>query len=180
MSDITGIRIILTSTLILFLSSNFIYAQQTMSASEIQSVKDEVWQVVEKRNSTWVENDFEGHMAIYHPEFRRWTIRSKILMTKELFASFWDGIKDNEEVIKIDIEKKEMQILMDGTLAIAHYIIHEDYKWLSDTSIVRNGKTLEKGQVIHGKLRFSDIYTKENGQWLYVGGHRDGAMLAED
>jgi len=44
-------------------------------------------------------------------------------MTKDIFASFWDGIKNNEEVIKIDIERKEMQILVSGILPIAHYTI---------------------------------------------------------
>jgi len=119
-----------------------VLAQETNIINEEESIKEQVWKVVEKRNATWTENDFDGHMAIYHPEFRRWSLHSKTLMTKDIFASFWDGIKKNEEVIKIDIERKEMQILQDGNLAIAHYTIDEDFKWIAED------KTNDKGIAI--------------------------------
>lgn len=70
-----------------------VLAQETNKLNEEESIKEEVWKVVEKRNSTWAENDFEGHMSIYHPDFRRWTLHSKVLMTKDIFASFWNDIK---------------------------------------------------------------------------------------
>lgn len=164
--------------LILFSSSHFIVPAQEVKKDEI--IKEEVWKVVENRNRTWVENDFSGHMSIYHPDFRRWTLHSKTLMTKDIFASFWDGIKKNEEVIKIDIERKEMQILDDGNLAIAHYTINEDYKWIGEDKTNDEGISITKGQVFNGKLRFSDIYLKVNNEWLYIGGHRDKAFLKEN
>jgi len=153
------------------------FAQEISSSNEEESIKEEVWKVVEKRNTTWTENDFVGHMAIYHPEFRRWSLHSKTLMTKDIFASFWDGIKRNEEVIKIDIERNEMQILQDGNLAIAHYTINEDFKWVGEDNTDDEGITIHKGQKLKGNLRFSDIYIKEGNKWLYIGGHRDGAYL---
>ena len=157
-----------------------ITGHSTLLAQETNNtLKEEVWEVVEKRNSTWVENDFEGHMSIYHPDFRRWSLRSKTLMTKEIFASFWDGIKKNEKVIKIDVERKEMQIFNDGNLAIAHYTIDEDYQWIGEDRITDEGQTIRKGQVLNGKLRFSDVYVKVDNAWMYVGGHRDGAQLKE-
>ena len=57
------------------------FAQGSNERIDEDSIKEEVWKVVEKRNSTWVENDFEGHMSIYHPDFRRWSLHSKMLMT---------------------------------------------------------------------------------------------------
>ncbi|MEH6535913.1 MAG: nuclear transport factor 2 family protein [Psychroserpens sp.] len=155
-------------------------AQEVNNLNEEESIKEEIWKVVEKRNSTWVENDFKGHMSIYHPDFRRWTLHSKTLMTKDIFASFWDGIKKNEEVIKIDIERKEMQILDDGNLAIAHYTIDEYYKWIEENKTNDEGITIRKGQIMNGKLRFSDIYIKVDNKWLYIGGHRDKAFLKEN
>ncbi len=157
-----------------------IIAQEVIDKNEEQTIKEEVWKVVEKRNKTWVENDFKGHMSIYHPNFRRWTVNSEILMTKEIFASFWDDIKKNEEVIKIDIKRKEMQILDSGNLAIAHYIINETYKWIGESKTNDEGITIRKGQVMNGKLRFSDIYMNVDNKWLYLGGHRDGGNLVED
>ena len=154
-----------------------IFAQETNSSNEEEFIKEEVWAVVEKRNSTWTENDFDGHMAIYHPEFRRWSLHSKTLMTKDIFASFWDGIKKNEEVIKIDIDRNDMQIFQDGKLAIAHYTINEDFKWIAEDKTDDEGVTIRQGQKLKGNLRFSDIYIKEGNRWLYIGGHRDGAYL---
>lgn len=154
-----------------------ILAQESMGAIDQEKIKKEVWEVVKKRNSTWLENDFVGHMAVYHPDFRRWSLHSKTLMTKEIFASFWEGIKKNEKVISIEIERKEMQILDEGRLAIAHYTIDEVYQWIGENKTNDEGKTIVKGQVLNGKLRFSDIYLKVNDQWQYVGGHRDGAFL---
>ena len=157
-----------------------VVAQKAKTLNAEESIKEEVWKVVEKRNSTWKENDFDGHMAIYHPDFRRWTLHSKTLMTKDIFASFWDGIKKNEEVIEIDVERKEMQILEGGNTAIAHYTIHENFKWIGEDQTNAEGLILQNGQVRHGKLRFSDIYLRVDNEWLYIGGHRDKASLIED
>ena len=168
-------KIIVLLFLFLFSSGHFMASAQETNKDAI--IKEEVWKVVEDRNRTWVENDFEGRMAIYHSDFRRWTLHSKTLMTKDIFASFWEDIKKNEEVIKIDIERKEMQILDDGNLAIAHYTINEFYKWIGEDQTDDKGTISQNGQVLKGNLRFSDIYIKADDQWLYLGGHRDGAYL---
>ena len=156
-----------------------VLAQGSHGIRDEEKIKEEVWEVVQKRNTTWLENDFKGHMAIYHPDFRRWSLHSKTLMTKDIFASFWDGIKKNEAVMKIEVERKEMQLLDEGRLAIAHYTIDEIYQWIGESRTNDKGETIKKGQVLNGKLRFSDIYLKVNDQWQYLGGHRDGAFLKE-
>ena len=156
-------------SIVLFITYSTGFAQE--------SIKEEVWEVVEKRNKTWTENDFDGHMAIYHPEFRRWSLHSKTLMTKDIFASFWDSIKKNEETKKITIERQEMQILQNGNLAIAHYTINEDFTWIGSDKIEDEGLKIKKGDKLKGNLRFSDIYIREGNSWLYIGGHRDGAYL---
>ncbi len=163
--------------LIIYPGNVLVLAQESKGTSDEEKIKEEVWEVVRKRNTTWLENDFSGHMDIYHKDFRRWSLHSKTLMTKEIFASFWEGIKKNEAVIKIDIERKEMQLLDEGRLAIAHYTVDEVYQWIGENKSNDKGKTIKKGQVLNGKLRFSDIYLKVNDNWKYVGGHRDGAFL---
>lgn len=70
-----------------------------------------------------------------------------------------------------------MQILNGGHLAIAHYTVYETYKWIGEDKTDNEGKTVQKDQELNGKLRFSDIYIKADDQWLYLGGHRDGAYL---
>ena len=162
---------------VIYIFNTSVVAQESKGTSDEEKLKEEVWEVVKKRNSTWLENDFAGHMSIYHPDFRRWSLHSKTLMTKEIFASFWDGIKKNEAVVKIDIERKEMQLLEEGRLAIAHYTVDEVYQWIGENKTNDQGKTIEKGQLLNGKLRFSDIYLKVNDQLQYFGGHRDGAYL---
>lgn len=42
---------------------NSALSQETNNLNEEASIKEEVWKVVEQRNSTWAENDFKGHMA---------------------------------------------------------------------------------------------------------------------
>lgn len=152
------------------------YGQEPRKIDSIESIKEEVWKVVEKRNITWTENDFEGHMQIYHDDFRRWSLHSNKLLTKDIFESFWMSIKKNEETKKIDIERMEMQILQNGELAIAHYTINEDFTWIGDQK-GNDEETVKKGEKLKGNLRFSDIYIKEGNEWLYIGGHRDGAYL---
>ena len=163
--------------LVLLITNSKGLTQELNESDKIEAIKEDVWKVVEKRNKTWTENDFNGHMSIYHPEFRRWSLHSKTLLTKDIFASFWNNIKKNEETKKIDIERKEMQILQNGNLAIAHYTINEDFIWIGNDKTDDEGSHIKKGEKLLGNLRFSDIYIKEGNKWLYVGGHRDGAYL---
>lgn len=170
-------RIVLLS---IVLCVNFVgFSQEAESLDDMRSLKEEVWKVVEKRNSTWIENDFDGHMEIYHPEFRRWSLHQKTLLTKDIFSSFWDTIKESEESREIEIERQEMQIFHDGNMAIAHYTIHENFTWIGNDMDGDQGESITKGDKLEGDLRFSDIYIKEGNKWLYVGGHRDGAYLEE-
>lgn len=164
-------------SLVVFITCSIGFTQELNNVEEIESIKEDVWKVVEKRNKTWTDNDFNGHMSIYHPEFRRWSLHSKTLLTKNIFASFWDTIKKNEETKKIDIERQEMQILQNGNLAIAHYTINEDFTWIGNDKTDDEGTNIKKGEKLKGNLRFSDIYIKEGDEWFYVGGHRDGAYL---
>ncbi|MEL4455998.1 hypothetical protein [Lutimonas vermicola] len=90
------------------------------------------------------------------------------------------ALKKKEEVINIEIERKKMQILDDGNLAIAHYTIYEEYKWIGENGTKDDGATIQNDQIMNGKLRFSDIYLKVDNKWLYVGGHRDGAFLKDN
>ena len=32
-------------------------------------LEEEIWTVVEKRNATWKDGDFDGHSKICHPDF---------------------------------------------------------------------------------------------------------------
>jgi hypothetical protein len=124
------------------------------------ALEGEIWQAVERRNSTWVDNDFDGHMAIYHSAFRRWSVRGDNLFTKSSFAEFWQRLKRAEDSITIKVVQHTLQWLVPGQAAVAHYRIDESFRI--------------EGELKQGALRFSDIYLLEDGEWRYAGGHRDG------
>lgn len=136
------------------------------SAIKTGALEDEIWAAVKKRNDTWVANDFAGHMALYHPDFRRWAIHGDRILTRESFAGLWKRIKDAETVRSISVLPGQLQWLVPNKAAVAHYRIDEKYE--------RGGK------ILSGSLRFSDIYVLEQGRWLYAGGHRDAMSFAPD
>jgi hypothetical protein len=106
--------------------------------------QESVWRAVLARNTTWLENDFAGHLALYHPEFRRWSLNEPTLMTKAGFAALWNSIKANEEVISLDVDLEEVVFYANSSVAIAHYTTNESWRWIGDDrtngdgSIVRN------------------------------------------
>lgn len=134
-----------------------------------------VWAAVEARNDTWAADDQAGHMAIYHPDFLRWSLGSDGLLTRASFASLWNSIKSNEKVLGLAVIPKEVRFYADGAVAVAHYTIDERYRWIGE-----NTRTRRNGEVYSGNLRFSDVFVLEDGKWLYIGGHRDGMALQQE
>ncbi|MCM8557227.1 serine hydrolase [Sphingomicrobium sediminis] len=130
---------------------------------EAAALEPEIWAQVEKRNATWVSMDFEEHMSVYHPDFQRWALNSPRILDRETFAGLWDAIKADEEALTLEVLPERLQWLVPGQAAVAHYTIDET--WLED------------GKTKRGNLRFSDIFVLHEGQWLYMGGHRDGMAL---
>lgn len=135
-------------------------------AIKAKTLESEIWSTVDARTSTWVTNDFEGHMAIYHPGFRRWAVHGDKLLTKESFVGLWEGFKDAETVRSIEVLPKEIQWLVPYQVAVAHYRIDENFE--------------RDGQEHAGNLRFSDIFVLKKGRWLYAGGHRDAMSFDPD
>lgn len=135
-------------------------------ATKADALEAEIWSAVKVRNDTWVANDFEGHMAVYHPGFRRWAVHGDTVLTQESFAVLWDRFKDAETVRSIEVLPKEIQWLVPNKVAVAHYRIDENFE--------RDG--VERS----GNLRFSDIFVLESGRWLYAGGHRDAMSFDPD
>ncbi|MHC4946849.1 MAG: YybH family protein [Planctomycetota bacterium] len=179
---ITGIRFIASIAgalvFLLLIAAVAVTAQQD-AASERQLREEAVWKAVDVRNATWRENDFEGHMAVYHSDFRRWTLHSPKLMTKPEFAALWNSIKRNEQVISLEVEPEEVVFYAGGDVAIAHDTIHETWKWIGDEKTNGEGRAVRKGDIQSGSLRFSDVFVDVDGNWRYVGGHRDRMALKE-
>ncbi len=163
---------------LLFTAPGAVTAQQD-AAHELTLREEAVWKAVEARNATWRKNDFDGHMAIYHPEFRRWALNSPKLMRKADIAALWNDIKGNEEVISLEVEPEEIVFYAGGEVAIAHYTINETWKWIGDERANGKGRTVRMGDVQSGSLRFSNVFVNVDGGWLYAGGHRDGMRLKE-
>ena len=141
--------------------------------------KKEVWKAVETRFYSWKENDFEAHMSVYHPDWRRWTPDSRILMKKEDFTGLWNTMKDREQVIEMKLEPGEIVFYGNGDIAVAHFISTESYLWIGPEETNARGEAVERGSAHTVSMRWSDVMVKEDGKWLYVGGHRDGGTLPE-
>lgn len=89
-----------------------------------------VWNAVTARNSTWTNDDLDGHMELYHPNFRRWTLRSHKLMDKKDFKKLWFYIKQREKVISLEVIPEELIFYANHSVAVAHYSIDEIYEWI--------------------------------------------------
>lgn len=144
-----------------------------------QSPEEQVWATVDVRNSTWLSDDFDGHMAMYHPDFRRWSVSQPSLMTRDSFADLWSRIKANERVLSLEVLPEELTFAAEGQVAIAHYTIDEQFEWIAEDRIVDGVVERRQGEVTRGNLRFSDVFVFEDCAWLYIGGHRDGMALEQ-
>ena len=142
--------------------------------------KKEVWKAVEKRFYTWKDNDFEAHMSVYHPDWHRWSLDSRKLMKKGDFTSLWNTMKDNEQAIDRRLEPVDIQFYCDGKMAIVHFISTESYLWIGQEETTPAGEVLGRGSAHTSTMRWSDVMVKEDGKWLYVGGHRDGGYLEDE
>lgn len=145
-----------------------------------QEEKEAVWKAVETRFYTWRDNDFEGHMQVYHPEWRRWSLNSRKLMRKDDFTGLWDTMKNDEQVIDMKLEPVEIRFYCNGEMAIAHFISTESFLWTGEARTNDDGEKVERGNVEKVVMRWSDVMVKENGKWLYAGGHRDFGYLPEE
>lgn len=156
--------------------------QATEPASDFNEAdeKKAVWEAVETRFYTWRDNDLEGHMQVYHPDWRRWALNSRQLMKKEDFIGLWDTMKADEQVIDMELEPVEIRFYCNGEMAIAHFISTESLLWTGNARTNNDGGKVERGNVEKVVMRWSDVMVKEDGQWLYVGGHRDFGRLPED
>ena len=170
-----GLGVVALVVFVITACSSVTTHEQATHKSELD--QESVWRAVQARNATWLENDFAGHLALYHPEFRRWTLNGSTLMTKAGFAALWNSIKANEEVISLEVDREEIVFYANRSVAIAHYTINESWRWIGDDRTNGNGSIVRTGDIMSGSLRFSDVWVEEEGVWLYAGGHRDGMAL---
>jgi hypothetical protein len=141
------------------------------SAWAAPSPPEEVWAPVERRNQSWVEGKRDEYLAIHHPDYLRWHLNQPRLDTKADVVAFWDRLHRNETSFSIKVMPERLQFLADGKVAIAHYTVEE---------VVRiepsdGPKSQKQPETV--RFRFSDVYERRNGAWLYVGGHRDWSSL---
>lgn len=154
--------------LFIFLISchNFLFSQTTK-----EDLEEELWNVVENRNFTWKDGDFEGHSIICHPDFMRWIPASDELLTIENLRSFWDSSKIDIKILKLDVKRKAMQLFNQNNLAVAHYTIYEEIEYTGEDYKDENYE-IKKGEIFKEIWRFSDYFVKEGNKWLYIGGNK--------
>lgn len=140
---------------------------------------DGVWSVVEARNAAWVANDRDAFMATVHPDYARWNRREPRLELYDDVSGFWEGVREHETSVSIDVIPERVQFLADGKAAIAHYTIEEVVEYVGEPFTQRGPKRFAPGERAAYRIRFSDVYELRGGKWLYVGGHRDGPSLPD-
>jgi ketosteroid isomerase-like protein len=133
----------------------------------------EVWRTVEARTDAWVQNDYEAYLALHHERWRRFSMITSELLSKDDVARFWKGMKDSEKTHSIELTPIAVEVYADGTAAIAHYVMLEMVEWTAETQRRASGRLMEKGRKYRVPARFSDVYVKEDDRWLYAGGYRD-------
>ena len=157
----------LTSLFILLISCSSLLFSQNF----IKELEEEIWIVVEKRNSTWKDADFEGHTEICHPNFKRWISDSDEFLTTNNLREFWDSSKEDIKILKLDVKRKTIQFFNQEKLAVAHYEIYEEIEYIGEDYIEENYE-IKKGEIFKEVWRFSDYYVKEGLEWLYIGGNK--------
>ncbi len=154
--------------LLLFLSCFFACEES------LENIENDVWRVVERRNSTWKENDVENQMKIFHPQFRRWSYNEEKLFTKNSFADNWQSTQDrNIKIHEIKVNRKELQFFNNNKLAAAHYSILETLEWVGEDYDSADF-SISTGELIEEIYTISDYYVKSNSDWLYIGGSVNG------
>jgi ketosteroid isomerase-like protein len=133
----------------------------------------EVWRTVEARTDAWVRNDYEAYLSLHHERWRRFSMIKSELTSKDDVARFWKAMKVSEKVHSIELTPIAVEVYAGGSVAIAHYVMMETLEWTAETQRRASGRLMEKGRVYRVPARFSDVYVKEDGRWLYVGGYRD-------
>ena len=133
----------------------------------------EVWRTVETRIDAWARNDYETYLSLHHERWRRFSIVTSELTSRDDVARFWRGMKDSEKVHAIELTPIAVEVYAGGSAAIAHYTIVETLEWTAETQRRASGRLMEKGRVYRVPARFSDVYVKEDGRSLYAGGYRD-------
>jgi ketosteroid isomerase-like protein len=148
---------------------------QTLSETPeaMAQAQDEVWRTVEARTDAWVQNDYEAYLSLHHERWRRFSMTTSELSSKDDVARFWQGMKDSEKTHSIKLTPIAVEVYAGGSAAIAHYIMMETVEWTAETQRRASGRLMEKGRVYRVPARFSDVYVKEGDLWLYVGGYRD-------
>lgn len=157
-------------TLILLVSSATLAADDPSSWSPAQA---EVWRTVQARTDAWVRSDYEAYLSLHHERWRRFSMITSKLMSKDDVAHFWRGMKESETVLDIQLTPIAVEVYAGGSAAIAHYVMMERLEWTAETRRRASGRLMEKGRVYDVPARFSDVYVKEGDRWLYVGGYRD-------
>ena len=79
------------TTILLFLAGTVYLGscnrvEQNPDGFDESKEKKAVWKAVETRFYSWKDNDYDAHMAVYHPEWRRWSLNSRKLMKKDDFT----------------------------------------------------------------------------------------------
>lgn len=159
-----------TLALTLLVSSGTLASDGPPSWSPAQA---EVWRTVQARTDAWVRNDSEAYLSLHHERWRRFSMITSKLMSKDDVARFWKGMKETEKVHAIDLTPVAIEVYADGSVAVAHYVMMETLEWTGETRQRASGRLMEKGRVYDVPARFSDVYVKEDDRWLYVGGYRD-------
>ena len=170
------------TTILLFLAGTVYLGscnrvEQNPDGFDESKEKKAVWKAVETRFYSWKDNDYDAHMAVYHPEWRRWSLNSRKLMKKDDFTGLWEMMKNDEQVIDMELEPVEIKFYCDGDMAIAHFLSTESFLWTGASKTNDDGEFIERGSVLTTTMRWSDVMVRENGKWLYVGGHRDFGSL---
>jgi len=150
MKQSIGILLIAAVLFLILLTSVPLLAQEWSPAQK------EVWKNVEKYWELGVQNDLEGMLAYYHPEYRGWSYISGLPDDKAATKKITEYNMKTITILLYDI--RPAAIVIYGTSAYVHYYY---------SLIFKDAEGKEKSS----RGRWTDILIKQGDKWLIIGDH---------
>ena len=137
------------------LSALLLYSATLSTAQDLSEAQKGVWSTVEGLWSAWQKQDVGAVMAYIHPDYSSWSYGEA--------APSGFSRADAEAAFKarsvVTYNLTPLTIKVYGDFAFVHYLY----------SAVNRTKNDGHETKVDG--RFTDIFIRQNGRWLFVGDH---------
>jgi len=141
---------------------------------QVSPEHEPVWSAVNARWQAWLDDDLDAYLAIHDDSWHRWALRSPNLENLEDIRAFWERAKENERTLAFELTPISIELYGDGQFAAVHYLAAETVRRLRERT-APDGRVIPVGNETLISIRISDFMVRDGGEWLFIGGYRDGS-----